>query len=402
MVKELRWFVPGRIEVLGKHTDYAGGRSLVCATERGFRLRGQPSGDPYLTITRADSAEQARLPLDPGLVVPEGEWPAFPAVVARRLARDFGITRGVDLTFVSDLPIAAGLSSGSALTIGVFLALAEVNRLAEHALYRRHLADPAALAEYLGSLENGRPFGPFEGGTGVGTLGGCEDQAAILLAEPGRLTQFRFVPVELERTIPFPEGFVFVIASSGVVAEKTAGARASYNSAANATAELLARWNHATGNRAASLGEVLAGPGSYDRLRKLLDGEPHLLARLEQFAVESGELVPRAADALLSKDLDAFGVLVDRSQAGAERALGNQVAETVHLQRSARRLGARAASAFGAGFGGSVWALVDAGKAERFRQEWEEDYASTFPVRRAGAEFFLTRPGGGARRFDPR
>ncbi len=121
------------------------------------------------------------MPLDPALPIPEGEWSAFPAVVVRRLARDFGISQGVELAFTSDLPIAAGLSSGSALTIGVFLALAQANRLPEHPLYQRHLNDPAALAEYLGCLENGRPFGPFEHGAGVGTLGGCEDQAAILL-----------------------------------------------------------------------------------------------------------------------------------------------------------------------------------------------------------------------------
>ena len=62
----------------------------------------------------------------------------------------------------------------------------------------------------------------------------------------------------------------------------------------------------------------------------------------------------------------AFGDLVDRSQQLAERRLGNQVPETIELARSARELGARAASAFGAGFGGSVWALVsraDAGFA---------------------------------------
>ena len=233
------WFVPGRIEVLGKHTDYAGGRSLVCATERGFWFAGRPSLDPFLTITRAGSGEQARLPLAPDLRIPQGEWPAFPAVVARRLAGDFGITRGVELGFASDLPIAAGLSSGSALTIGVYLALAEVNRLAGHPLYQRHLTAPAALAEYLGSLENGRPFGPFESGAGVGTLGGCEDQAAILLAEPGTLKQFRFAPVTLERTVVLPGDLVFVIASSGVVAEKTAGARGSYNAAATA----LAGWS---------------------------------------------------------------------------------------------------------------------------------------------------------------
>ena len=41
----LRWFVPGRIEVLGKHTDYAAGRSLLCAAERGFCICAVPRSD---------------------------------------------------------------------------------------------------------------------------------------------------------------------------------------------------------------------------------------------------------------------------------------------------------------------------------------------------------------------
>ncbi len=402
---ELGWFVPGRVEVLGKHTDYAGGRSLVCAIERGFRFVARCSGDRVLTITRADSGERVRIPLDPGLPIPEGEWAAFPSVVARRLARDFGITHGVELAFGSDLPVAAGLSSGSALTIGVFLALAEANALAAHPRYRAHLTEPSALAEYLGCLENGRGFGPFEGGAGVGTMGGCEDQAAILLAEKGTLKQFRFVPVLLERTVPFPEKLTFVVGSSGVVAEKTAGALASYNAAAAALAE-WSEWSEGAGSpvglrRPGSLGEFLRlSPDALPRLRSRLATRPAILARLEQFVAESEEIVPRAADAFLAGDLDRFGALVDRSQEGAERALRNQVPETVHLQRSARRLGALAASAFGAGFGGSVWALVESQGAEAFRLGWERDYEIAFPGRRAGAEFFLTRPGEGARRIE--
>src|SRR5258708_3213568 len=45
------WFVPGRIEVLGKHTDYAGGRSLLCAVERGFCVSASPRRDGVLQVT---------------------------------------------------------------------------------------------------------------------------------------------------------------------------------------------------------------------------------------------------------------------------------------------------------------------------------------------------------------
>ncbi len=74
--------------------------------------------------------------------------------------------------------------------------------------------------------------------------------------------------------------------------------------------------------------------------------------------------------------------------------------ETVALARLARELGAHAASAFGAGFGGSVWALVDAAGADAFREDWLAAYAARHPVAAARAEAFVTRPGPGAGTVD--
>jgi galactokinase len=80
--------------------------------------------------------------------------------------------------------------------------------------------------------------------------------------------------------------------------------------------------------------------------------------------------------------------------------LGNQVPETVALARSARRLGAAAASAFGAGFGGAVWALVRTAAADDFLERWGREYLAAFPDRGKQAQFFLTRPGPGMERLD--
>ena len=90
-------------------------------------------------------------------------------------------------------------------------------------------------------------------------------------------------------------------------------------------------------------------------------------------------------------DLAAFGELVDRSQQLTERLLGNQVPETIMLARSARDLGAEAASAFGAGFGGSVWALVPEAVVEMFRTKWETAYRAAFSS--VSPTFLITGPG---------
>ena len=129
--------------------------------------------------------------------------------------------------------------------------------------------------------------------------------------------------------------------------------------------------------------------------------EPHhprftpdaMLARLDHFVHEAIDIIPRASDALARGDLDTFGALVDDSQAAAERWLANQIPETIALARLARAHGAVAASAFGAGFGGSVWALVRADDAPAFIDTWRRDYLDRFPDHAALAQFFVTMPG---------
>ena len=75
--------------------------------------------------------------------------------------------------------------------------------------------------------------------------------------------------------------------------------------------------------------------------------------------------------------------------------LQNQVSQTVELARAARQLGAAAASAFGAGFGGSVWALVPLAAADDFLAAWSDHYATKFPADARRAAFFLSGPGPG-------
>ena len=123
-----------------------------------------------------------------------------------------------------------------------------------------------------------------------------------------------------------------------------------------------------------------------------------LCSRFGQFYAESEELVPAVADAFARGAVDDLAPLVDRSQALTESHLRNTLEETEWLPAAARRLGALAASAFGAGFGGSVWAVARADKAEALLQQWEREYAQRFPARAPTARFFAMRsPAPGAR-----
>ncbi len=410
----LRLWVPGRIEFLGKHTDYAGGRSLICAVERGIAVVATARDDRTVRLTDAVSGEHVEIEMSATLPPADGSWANYPITVVRRIARNFpGPLRGADIVFASDLPPAAGLSSSSALVVATFLAICDLNALGAHDEYRRAIPDADHLAGYLGAVESGAPFGSLDGDRGVGTFSGSQDHTAILCSRAGALVQYSFAPVRFERAVPLPADHVFVIGASGVIAEKTGAARSLYNRQARRVHALLDRWRAATGRSDDTLGAVLASSDdAIDRLRRIVrdpavrsngdsDGfdVTDLITRLDQFDAESRDIIPAAGDALERGDLGTLGTLVDRSQRGAEVLLGNQVPETFHLARSARSLGAIAASAFGAGFGGSVWALVRRDDAPRFTECWHESYAERFPDPAKRASFFTTAAGPAAMRL---
>lgn len=102
-----------------------------------------------------------------------------------------------------------------------------------------------------------------------------------------------------------------------------------------------------------------------------------LIRRFEQFFEESEVIIPAFATALEGGDWPALGALVGRSQSLTTSHLGNTTRETEWLPACAEGMGAIAASAFGAGFGGSCWALVRAelvcnicGSEGDFRESW--------------------------------
>jgi galactokinase len=368
------YVVPGRVELVGKHVDYAGGRSLTCAIEAAIHARATPHDEPVLRVRDAARGQVVTMPLSSSASAGRALWSAYVAAVARRFARDFPqARRGVALEITSDLPQSAGLSSSSALIVAIAMALIDANHMEDDDTWRAEVPDALACAEYFAAMETGAPYGPFAGDAGVGVRGGAQDPIAIVCAEAGCVSQFHYKPARLERRVVWPDAYVMAIAVSGVHSTKTGNARDAYN-------------------RLSDQMQFLQGP------RKSTSEVLGLSDRLVQFHEETEVIVPGVADALRDRDFAAMGTLVDRSQDLAERVLGNQVPETVHLARSARASGAVAASAFGAGFGGAVWAMIAEDHAEAFVAAWRARYAAAFPHPAARASWLVTRPAGPARR----
>lgn len=403
MIRQL--FVPGRIELFGKHVDYGGGISMTCAIEEGISADVEAIDVAVIDLEDRRTGRRARVPLRRDARPGGAHGGTYIAAVARRLARDFGpLRRGVRVVSESSLPRSAGLSSSSAFVTMLTLAVAEANDLTARADWQRYLADPLALAEYCGAVETGGAFGPWSGERGVGTRGGAQDHVAILCNAAGRVGVYGYLPARAVGDAAFPAGWALLVATSGVRATKTGAAQGDYNRAADLVHDLLARWNAVQRRHDRSLAAALAsGPDARDRLERLVaaSGDAPLLgARLAQFQRENTVIVPGALQAFRDGDAAALRRWAVESQQGAETALRNQVPETMFLARAALAGGAHAASAFGAGFGGAVWAVCAADDADGVRERWRALYARSFPARASKSEWLRLHPSAGVRWLD--
>ena len=385
-----RWFVPGRIELFGKHTDYAGGRSLVCAVPRGITIEAEARSDDRVVVEDLRSGEQVVFTASGD--GPADGWRCYPRTVIRRLAANFrGASLSAHLRLCSELPQAAGISSSTALMVAIAEALIDCAGLETHPAWRAAIRTAEDRAAYFGCLENGAGFGALAGDEGFGTFGGSEDHAAIVMSRAGELRQFAYAPVTLERVVPMPSGWTFVVASSGVTARKAGGVQVRYNRLSLDTVALVDAWRQTHAGDDRTLGHLVR--------EGALDGwQPPstLRSRLAHFVAEDAR-VADAAKALGCRDIAALGELAAASQADADRLLGNQIDQTRALVALAGSLGAAAASAFGAGWGGSAWALVNDAAAAPFLAEWLTVYRRSYPD--LHSEGFVSPPSAGAHRI---
>ncbi len=401
----MTWFVPGRIEVFGKHTDYAGGRSLLVASSQGVTASAVDPAEgttvePGDVIARS-TAMDGDLFLTAGKTtgLPAGNWGHYVQATIDRLSSNFGTLKPAVIEVDSTLPLASGMSSSSALVCAVALALADHNNLWDDPRWIANIKDRVDLAAYLATIENGLDFKDLPGAKGVGTFGGSQDHTAMLNCEEGQIGAFRFAPTVPEDSNPIPGGYTFVVAVSGALAEKTGAALEDYNNASLRVSRLVGLWNQHAGTSHTTLAQVLEQEGARDELLQMTAEDQDLGPRLRAYLTEMETAIPAAIAALEAGDVQAFGEATEVSHRNADENLKNQIAETNTLQSLARELGAPAASGFGAGFGGSVWALIPTDAAEAFAEKWLANYLQEFPQHADRAAVLITPPSPAARRL---
>ena len=363
MSRRWRAVAPGRVNLIGEHTDYNGLPVLPIAIDREVRIEFAVADDP---VVRLDSPRERFDPFAFQLKRPveaarQGHWSNYVRAAARGLLEHgVELRRGIEGTVTGDLPIAAGLSSSSALVVAAALALLKANGVtvgreggAVPAMSRLELAALMARAERF-----------------VGLEGGGMDQAACLHGVAGHALRIDFEPLRVT-PVAVPEGWRWVVASSLVRAEKSGGAREAYNERARQCREALAVVCAGANDAATTPARRHLGVPAvtYRNLVAIDDVDgllrharrtlaPVLFRRFRHVLTE-GRRVGQAEVAMRESDMRAFGHLMVRSH---ESLRADYEVSTVELDASvelAIETGAAGARLTGAGFGGCAVALCD-------------------------------------------
>jgi galactokinase len=322
----VRAFAPGRVNLIGEHTDYNAGLCLPFAIAAGVTVTVQDGDDRVLAARALDLGEEDAFPVaEPP---PAAGWRAFVRGTAAELARAGHPVRGGALTITGDVPRGSGLSSSAAL--GVALALA----LLAHA-GRPEPADRRDLARLCSRVEN----------EWAGARTGLLDQLAALFGRAGHavrldLRSLAVAPVPLRL-----DGWRLVTVDSGVAHAHAASGYNERRAECEAACRLLG---------VGSLREI----GAADAARL-----PEPLDRRARYVVEENARVERAVAALRGGDLPALGALLDASHAGLRDLYEVSVPAVEDTVARLKDAGAAGARIVGGGFGGSVLALFPPGEA---------------------------------------
>ncbi|HVL07094.1 MAG TPA: galactokinase [Acidimicrobiales bacterium] len=314
-----RVFAPGRVNLIGDHTDYSGGWALPMAVEWGTTVEVDRAGS-RVELTSSEEPEPAVVDLDvadPRAVEPA--WARYVAGVVAVLRPAVGAVGKVEST----LPVGAGLSSSAALEVAVALALGFEGTPLELALACQQ-------AEHLAA----------------GVPSGVMDQLASAMGVEGHALLMDFTSLDVV-PVPVPAGVDIVVVHSGQARALAGSAYAERRAQCEAAAEVIGPLREANEFHLARL-------------------EDELLLRRARHVVTENRRVLEFADCLWMGDLAGAGRLMAASHASLAEDfdVSTPVLDALVAELSAIP-GVYGARLTGAGFGGCVVALADAGSPVR-------------------------------------
>ena len=332
-------YAPGRVELLGNHTDYNQGLVLAGAIDRGLRVTGEERSDRRISL-RSTTMGSCEVALDDLQPQTEARWANYPLGVVRQL-RDAGIEiGGFSATIEGNLPAGCGLSSSAALEVATAFFLL---KLFEGELPLLQIARLCQRAEH-----------EF-----VGVRSGLLDQVTSIFGRGDHALLFDARSDEI-RTIPFPPDLALVITESG---GKRVLAQGEYNRRREETAAA------AKALGVPSLREISPNELSQRNL-------PPLLHPRAAHIVGENDRVERALWFLANHDGRGVGALMNESHESSRHNFENSTPELDRLVEIARQLpGVLGARLTGGGFGGATVTLCERAAAAVVAQQLAHSYS---------------------------
>jgi len=350
---------PGRVNLIGEHTDYNDGFVLPAAIGFAAWAAVTPGDDRVLRIHSAHFSETVELSLDGPSPEPRRHWSDYVIGMAAGLEKSGYRLRGADLEIRGDIPPGAGLGSSAAIEMAAGCALA------------------AGSGHEIGRVELAR-IGQRVENEFVGTRCGIMDQFVSLCATEGHALLVDCRSLD-SRPIPIPPAARILVANTMVRHELATGEYNTRRSECEAGVRRLG---------AGALREV--APADIERLA----GWNEVVYRRCRHVTRENERVLEAVEALEAGDLARFGRLMDASHQSLRDDYEVSCAELDRMVELARRCeGVYGARMTGGGFGGCTVSLVDAGRAEEAREKLVHDYGLASGSR---PEVYLFTPAGGA------
>ena len=324
------WSAPGRVNLIGEHTDYNEGFVLPFAIDRRTVVALGVRDDRLVRVASTFADELAEIDLDALAPDALGGWSAYPLGVAwafSEFGADLTGVPGVDLFIDSDVPVGAGLSSSAAIESAVALALNDVWQLG---LDRRTLARVGQRAENVA----------------VGAPTGIMDQSASLLGQADhavfldcRSLETELVPLGLAEA-----GLAILVIDTGVKHSHATGGYGERRAACERGAAAMG---------ASSLRDLTVD--DLPRAQQLLDDVT--FRRIRHVITENQRVLDTVAT-LKAQGASAIGELLDASHRSMRDDFEISVPELDLAVETAVSAGAIGARMTGGGFGGAAIALV--------------------------------------------
>lgn len=333
---------PGRLEVLGGHTDYNEGFVTAIAIEQATVVAGARRDDDLVRAWSDCDESEAGFDLNRLDEGPWGRWWDYVAGVARELRAEGCPVPGADLAIVSDVPVGGGVSSSAAIEVASAIALS--------AAAKCEIA-PEALALLCQRAEN-----EF-----VGMRCGILDQFTSVFARPGRVLWLDCRTLERRPVEMASEEARFVVCDTKKPRELVGSA---YN-------ERREQCEHAA--------RLLGVPALRDVDEAMLNEKASLLdetlLRRARHVVSENRRVGEGVEALEAGDMAALGTLLNASHESLRDDYEVSCAELEAMRQAALDApGCYGARLVGAGFGGCVLALVDAAAEDEFSAQVARRY----------------------------